>query len=235
MSLATTRVTPRNPLEALGMDHEPSKRMHDYLKHYWTHFRDIQQRTKIVLEIGVQSGRSVRMWQDFFVNATVHGVDTDPGCSRHEDDRIRIHIGDQSDVEFLKKLCDEIGEPDVIIDDGSHNADHQICSFETLFPHLSLHGVYVIEDIGAHPGRSRMRTFERVKTLVDNINHWPEDFPGERWPELDRFPEGASYYDRHVVGVAVYRYIAFILKGRNPEDNPYLPFPADPTAQVSGE
>lgn len=228
-------VAPRNPLEALGQKHQPSKRLHDYLKHYWMHFRDIRESAKVVLEIGVQTGRSARMWQDFFVNATVHGMDTDPDCRRHESERIRVHIGDQSDVEFLTKLCDQIGDPDVIIDDGSHIPDHQICSFETLFPRLGERGIYVIEDIGVRPGRSRMRTFDRVKALIDGINYWPPGFPGEKWPELDSFPEGASFYDRHVVGVAVFRYVAFILKGRNPEDNPYLRIPVAPTARASAQ
>lgn len=234
MRRATSEPVPRNPLEVLGLKHQPSKRMHDYLKHYWLHFRDIQESARVVLEIGVQSGRSVRMWQEFFVNATVHGVDTDPDCMRQEDERIRIHIGDQADAGFLANLCDEIGKPDIIIDDGSHIADHQIRSFEILFPHLVEHGIYVIEDIGVHPGRSRMRTCERVKSLLDNINYWPPGFPGEKWPELDSFPEGASAYDRHVVGVAVYRYLAFILKGRNPEDNPFLAIPVASASSASG-
>lgn len=210
------------------MRHEPSKRMHDYLKHYWTHFRDLRESVRTVLEIGVQTGRSVRMWRDFFPRAVIHGLDMDAECRRHEEDRIRIHIGDQSERACLDRLCEIIPEPDIIIDDGSHVADHQILTFETLFPRIRTGGCYVIEDIGVHPGRSRKRTFERICELTDNVNYWPPGFPGEQWQQLSSFSSDATFYDRHVVGLAVYRYIAFVFKGRNPEDNPYLPFPPEP-------
>lgn len=36
---------------------------------------------------------------------------------------------------------------DIIIDDGSHNENHQVFSFMTLEKYLSPNGIYVIEDI----------------------------------------------------------------------------------------
>lgn len=44
------------------------------------------------------------------------------------------------------------GSLDVVIDDGSHRVDHQIASFEVLFPLLSDHGIYVVEDTGGAVG-----------------------------------------------------------------------------------
>lgn len=211
-----------NPLEALGLKYRPSKLRHDYFKHYWVHFRDRRDRVRTLLEIGVQSGASLRVWRDFFPHAIVHGLDTDETCRRHQEERIRIHIGDQSDRDGLATLTRAIGEQDIVIDDGSHVADHQIATFEALFPYVRHGGCYVIEDIGVHPGKSRMRTFERLQQLIGSINYWPAGFPGERWPELATFPDGATMYDRTVVGLAIYRYIAFIFKGRNPQDNAYL-------------
>ena len=235
MSATVTARIPRNPLETLGDRHAPSKRMHDYLKHYWTHFRDVRESVRTVLEIGVQAGRSLRMWREFFPHATIHGLDTNATCMRHEGDRIRIHIGDQNDRARLARLCREIPEPDIIIDDGSHRADDQILTFDALFPHVRAGGCYVIEDIGVHPGKSRHKTFERLQQLIDHINYWPPGFPGENWPELTSFPGEAKFHDRHVVGLAVYRYIAFVFKGRNPQDTPYLPFPTPPPCPQSVE
>ena len=43
----------------------------------------------------------------------------------------------------------EVPPLDIVIDDGSHDADHQIVSLEELLPHLPLGGVYLCEDIAA--------------------------------------------------------------------------------------
>lgn len=228
---------PDNPLEELGEKYLPSKRLHDYLKHYWCHFLDLRNSVRCLVEIGVQDGHSLYMWRDFFPSATIHGIDFDPACRHHEGDRIRIHIGDQSDPEFLAALQNGGAidcAPNIIIDDGSHVADHQILTFETWFPWVKPGGCYVIEDIGVHTGRSRKMTFGRLIPLIHNINYWPKDFPGERWVELTSFPEEASEWDRSTVGLAIYRYIAFVFKGRNPQDNRYLTARHGPDDPASG-
>jgi|AntAceMinimDraft_1070359.scaffolds.fasta_scaffold22263_2 hypothetical protein len=62
-----------------------------------------------------------------------------------------LYTGDQSDVEFLRKMKEDLGEAerfDVIIDDGSHVPWHQIFTLETIFDTwLKPGGLYVIEDI----------------------------------------------------------------------------------------
>src|SRR5262249_51417609 len=58
-----------------------------------------------------------------------------------------IIIGDQSDRSFWRRVRNEVPPLDVIIDDGSHQPDHQIISLEELLPHLRLGGVYLCEDI----------------------------------------------------------------------------------------
>ncbi len=69
-----------NLLEKLGEKYLPSKRMHNYLIYYWMHFRDIRLEVKSVLEIGIQTDRSIRMWEEFFPNAIIYGIDIDPKC-----------------------------------------------------------------------------------------------------------------------------------------------------------
>src|SRR3984957_3558790 len=110
-----------NPLEELGRKYGATKINHNYLQHYWTHLRDRREDVRNVCEIGVQTGGSLRMWKEFFPNAIIHGPDIDPSCMRHQDDRILIHIGDQSDAKFLAQVVASIdGKFDLTIDDGSH-------------------------------------------------------------------------------------------------------------------
>jgi hypothetical protein len=215
-----------NPLEALGRKYGPTKRNHGYLPFYWMHLRDIRTRVRGVCEIGLQGDRSLRMWEEFFPNATIYGIDVDPANRRFEGDRRRVFIGDQGDAAFLGRFLREVdGGLDVVIDDGSHRMRHQLQSFNALFPALTSHGVYVIEDTGGLAGCEK--TVERMKKLVDSIMYWPASLDAADWPTLGSLPDGASWADRNTIGVAFYRWIVFVLRGRNPEDNPHLRRTAD--------
>lgn len=210
-----------NPLEALGHKYRPTKRAHNYLPFYWMHFRDIRDRVRNVCEIGVQSDRSIRMWEEFFPNATIYGVDVDPAVREFEGGRRKILIGDQSDLSFLKSLIDRVdGGLDVVIDDASHNMRHQLITFNALFPALTDHGVYVIEDTGGLSGSQK--TVDRMKELVDSIMYWPSSQDSADWPQLWTLPDGAGWADRNAIGIAFYRWIVFVHRGHNPEDNPHL-------------
>ena len=210
-------------LQQLGDKHQPSKRHHNYLVYYWMHFRDIHTQVKTVLEIGVETERCLRMWEEFFPNATIYGVDINPDCKAFESDRVKVMIGDQGDREFCRQVVEQAGgQFDIIIDDGSHRPEHQLASFNWLFPTLTEHGIYVMEDTGGVVGDTELETVSRLRDLVDNIMHWPEGYRPEDWGYLSEFDETASWADCNIVGAAFYRWIAFIMRGKNPQDNPYL-------------
>jgi hypothetical protein len=209
-----------NLLEQLGEKYEPTKRWVGYLPYYWMHFRDIRLDVRSVCEIGVQSDRSVRMWEEFFPNATIYGLDIDEKCKEIEGGRVKIFIGDQSDTAFLNSFLSKLdGKLDIVIDDGSHIAEHQLITFETLFPAMSTHGIYVIEDI---VGDACTKTVNSLKEIADNVMYWPEGYEHEKWPQLLHFDDRATWADRNIIGVAFYRHISFIMRGHNPEDNPFL-------------
>lgn len=212
-----------NELERLGGIYEPTKRLHNYLPHYWMHFRDIRHKVTNVLEIGVQTDRSLRMWEEFFPNATIYGLDIDPACKEFEGGRRRMYIGDQGDPAVLRQLAREVdGALDIVIDDGSHLVRHQLTSFEVLFPLMSEHGIYVVEDTSGAVGDEGFATVRAFQRLVRNVMYWPAGLNASNWPRLWTFDDRATWADRNIVGVAFYRWLIFVTKGRNPEDNPYL-------------
>jgi hypothetical protein len=212
-----------NPLEELGAKYMPSKRNHNFLPYYWMHFRDVRFDVRSVLEIGVETGSSLRMWEEFFPSAIICGIDVDPQCRSVEGDRRRILIGDQGDAGFLRRVVRESERPfDVVIDDGSHRVDHQLKTFEELFPMMSDHGIYVIEDTGGCVADHELTTVNTLKPLIDSIMHWPTRYDPQDWPYLVEFSSDATWSDRNIVGIAFYRWIAFVMRGNNPQDNPYL-------------
>lgn len=212
-----------NPLTQLGEKYQPTKRLHNYLVHYWRHFQEVHTKVTRVLEIGVQSDKSIKMWEEFFPNAVIYGIDIEPACKDFSGGRRKVFVGDQSDEKLLDQVvADAGGFFDIIIDDGSHRVFHQLKSFDVLFPKLSSHGIYVIEDTGACVGDTKLKTVNAIKNLVDNIMYYPPGHPFDRWSSLDHFPADSSWADRNIVGISFYRWICFIEKGNNPGDNPYL-------------
>jgi hypothetical protein len=204
----------RNKIRKLFDKYHPTKFRVNYEVPYWQHFKDRRYTTKSILEIGVQTGASLLAWHDFFPNARIFGIDCDQQCEKlnKNDNRIVVKIGEQQDVEFLKKINKQAGGFDIVIDDGSHVPQHQITSFETLFPLMRDNGIYVVEDMT--PGFDAVDYFAK---LTRNLNYYE---PTARWHDLSYF-KGGNYYDNNIIAIYFYRYICFVHKGHNP-DNPYL-------------
>lgn len=120
---------------------------HEYTPVYWDLFGHWAAEAKFVLEIGINEGRSLRMWRDFFANARIHGFDIRHQTLIHED-RINSFECDQSDPDSLGWALTLAGDQlyDVIIEDGSHLYDDQLISMLRLLPRLQPHGIYVCED-----------------------------------------------------------------------------------------
>jgi hypothetical protein len=93
-------------------------------------------------------GASVKMWAEYFPKAQIFGIDINP-APYLDTDRITTFVADQGKPLDLQRVTEAAGsEPfDVIIDDGSHRADHQQTSFGALFGHLKTGGLYFIEDL----------------------------------------------------------------------------------------
>lgn len=127
---------------------EPCHATHEYTPVYWDLMSRQKDMVKSVLEIGVNRGCSLRMWEEFFPNAKVVGLDINSECLFNTS-RISTFVADQSDPHSLRNAL-QIAQAhpfDLIVDDGSHDMIHQAISLAALLPLLSDIGVYVIEDI----------------------------------------------------------------------------------------
>ena len=113
---------------------------------YHNYFGHLNKKEISILEIGVGSGPSLKMWYDFFTVAKIHAIDVVPQ-KQHENDRVKTYVCDQSNRDELLRTIEMIGGVDIIIDDGSHVVSHQQISFGTLFPFLKSGGQYWIEDL----------------------------------------------------------------------------------------
>lgn len=196
--LAAFSVTPEQAAGDVDQRSEFAKMFfaHDGRRaHKWTHYFEAYEeefgryragfplpdgstRPLRVLEIGVQHGGSLQLWRKFFGDdAQIWGLDVDPRCAAVDDPGLNVRIGSQDDPEFLRSVVDEMGGVDIVLDDGSHVAQHQQTSFVTLFPLVTEGGMYAVEDVHTAYWRDfggGYRTagsfIEVTKTLIDDVH-----------------------------------------------------------------
>lgn len=115
-----------------------------YLPVYDRWFTPLRGTSPRILEFGVQNGGSLELWRRYFgPGTTIIGADINPDCRRFAKDGIQVFIGDQGDRAFLESLRDH-APFDVVIDDASHHAAHQLLAWDVLFH--DTRAFYCIED-----------------------------------------------------------------------------------------
>jgi predicted O-methyltransferase YrrM len=164
-------------LEQLGFKHgtDKSAHGHHYLDFYERFLLPLRDSATSIMEIGVLHGQSLRMWEEYFPNAAILGVDIDPVTREYAAGRINIEIADQSKAEELEQVALRNGPFDLIIDDGSHIWSHQITTLKTLFKHVKPGGFYILEDlvtsfgyyIQSHSGDSVLSAADYLHALCD--------------------------------------------------------------------
>lgn len=209
---------------AITFNTDKSSKVHNFTKHYERYFESLREFPIRLLEIGVQSGASLRMWKHYFPNAQIVGLDYFD-CDPYEEDRITVIKGEQKDVGIMEKALLH-GPFDIIIDDGSHQNPDVLASFEYLFPRLKPGGIYVIEDItclywGDTHNVGENTVMARMKQLIDDVNSGGKSGIGDIRKDkndpvfkergIDKYGViKMTWWERNVSFIHFYRSIAFI-------------------------
>jgi SAM-dependent methyltransferase len=123
------------------------KRKLGYSAFYDTQLAPLRFSVRKILEIGIDSGDSLRIWRDFFPNAIIHGWDSVPGCCFQEP-RIITQVVNHDNKEQVRAALEAMGgNIDLIIDDGSHRMDSQQRLLAWCLPYVAIGGLYVTEDL----------------------------------------------------------------------------------------
>lgn len=117
---------------------------HLYGQHYEAHAFPLLPPDPKILEIGVHTGGSMRLWKVLFPTGRAFGIDIDPECAKLGVGD-GVFIGDQADPDFLRSVAAAVGPFDLVVDDGSHAKYDILTSFDALWPFTSY--VYVVEDV----------------------------------------------------------------------------------------
>ena len=157
---------------------------HNYTLVYDKLFNKLRQSSLRLFELGIGSnnpsipsnmgvygtpGASLRGWTQYFPNAMIFGADVDKDIL-FEDNRIQTFHCDQLDPVSICGLWSNnslIDNFDIIIEDGLHTFEANVCFFENSIHKLKADGIYVIEDIA----------IKDVQLYKDKITHWKSAYP----------------------------------------------------------
>lgn len=134
---------------------------HDYLNFYEQYFSKFKNEKITLIEIGIFEGASIKMWNAYFPQATVVGVDIKKKENVYNDKTVILQ-SDASDCCVLHDILCKY-KPTIFIDDGSHRYSHQISTFETAFLFMEPGGIFVCEDIQTSFGPYREKHYNDQK------------------------------------------------------------------------
>lgn len=161
-----------------------SDKWDSYLDVYDLVLASLRDKPIRLLEIGVQNGGSLEIWDKYFPAAQkILGCDVNPQCSllQYNNPKIKIIIGDAASVETKEEIKLESGSLSLILDDGSHTSRDIIQTFISLFPLLDANGTYMVEDTHCSYWlewggglNSEISSISFFKSLADVVNfeHW---------------------------------------------------------------
>jgi hypothetical protein len=136
-----------NRMHTIGVKYDTDKvTHHEYHEMYDFFLKSLYTKEGSMLEIGIDSGKSLKMWLELFPNAHIYGMDI---WKNYSGERYTVIQGDQSKEGDLNTVKNAVEKNNLfyINDDGSHIPEHQLLTFNTLFPALCEGGVYIIEDV----------------------------------------------------------------------------------------
>lgn len=146
-----------------GSDKGGKNNHHNYSDYYSEIFFNKRKDVKNFLEIGLGTNNvnlasnmgkegvplaSLKAWRDYFENANIYGADIDKEILKN-DYRIKTFFVDQTNPATISLMFKNIGVSkfDVILEDGLHEYNANICFFENSISFLSDNGIYIIEDV----------------------------------------------------------------------------------------
>lgn len=136
---------------------------HSYLPLYQTLLEKKKETAQSVLEIGIYHGGSIKLWSDFFTNATIYGLD----CNNIDNlfvtdivnkEKIILYTSiDAYNENFFKlNFLNENIKCDFMLDDGPHTLESMIQFIKLYSQIMTDDGILIIEDV---------QSFDWIETL----------------------------------------------------------------------
>lgn len=133
---------------------EPKSYIDEY---YEENFKSYRDKDITLVEIGVRSGASLKLWSEYFSKKSkIYGLD-----NLYDKDVHSVPINEEwiasKNVEYIigdaytQELCNRLPKIDILIDDGPHTFESHVKLLDLYIPKMNSGGVIVIEDISYQP------------------------------------------------------------------------------------
>lgn len=137
---------------------------HNYTKFYFSIFNNIKEKPLRIFELGLgtnnidvpsnmgvdgRPGASLYGWSEFFINSDIFGADIDTRILFNTN-KIKTFFCDQTNPNIINNMWNDpklIDNFDIIIEDGLHKFNANVCFFENSIHKLNKGGYFIIEDI----------------------------------------------------------------------------------------
>jgi hypothetical protein len=126
---------------------------HSYLPLYQHLLISKKETAKNVLEVGISGGGSIKLWNDFFTNANVYGLDIMPIDYVWEEIKNKEKIVLHTSVDaynhdyFNTHLLNSNVKFDFMLDDGPHTLETMIQFIQLYSQIMTDDGILIIEDV----------------------------------------------------------------------------------------
>ncbi len=134
---------------------------HSYIEPYDELLAPYQNKQINFLEIGCLGGESLRLFNDYFENAKICGIDNWSYSTNFDGSNVDLtNLYEKFKTQYpeIDLITCNSTDPyevslkikntfDVIIDDGDHTLDGQFATFANFIPKLNSGGIYIIEDV----------------------------------------------------------------------------------------
>jgi cephalosporin hydroxylase len=127
--------------------------VHSYLPLYEKLLRSRKDTAKNVLEIGIYHGGSIKLWHDYFPNATVFGLDcmhiNNVWDEVKNNDRVQLYTSvDAYNPTFIQnEFLLPSRKFDMVLDDGPHSIESMKTFVNTYSRLLTNDGILILEDV----------------------------------------------------------------------------------------
>lgn len=180
---------------------------HNYTTFYYSIFKDLREKQLRVFELGLgtnnihipsnmgaqgKPGASLFGWSEFFFNSKIFGADIDSNILFNTD-KIKTFYCDQTNPEIIKKMWNEPDLQDnfdIIIEDGLHTFNANVCFFENSIYKLKQNGYFIIEDILEH----------EIYLFENKIKEWESQYKDCLFTLL-KIPSSRNHSDNNLLVV----------------------------------
>ena len=149
---------------------------HPYTLFYDDIFKSKKDEKLKIAELGILDGGSLLMFKDYFANSEIYGFEYNNDLinnfkQKFNNDRVTLSNIDVTNKNSIIKAFSDLNILyDIIIEDTTHQFEHQINVIENTYKYLKPGGVLIIEDI--FKSYNENDYINRLKPILDNFQDY---------------------------------------------------------------